>query len=295
MVTWLSNRSLSTYLDVHQCPGVWPENTNYAKVAKAMGMTDQQIADKENIRVLVENRTFNREFFNTLLQDQVGDNVYYWIDLCMGAEGYTKLPLWRFNWPLWNLWMFYNDMERRTGQHSILTKSTIPPAFSFVYCYVHGCTGTVAPPSGPSGVIRIELIATSCYLQCMLMRVCVCGRAPMLYAVIVGRGGNLAWFGGLGSQRYPLGHSGDVIMSWGSLQFQPRFTATAANINFGYWSHDLGGHRPAATSDVSYDPELYTRWLQWGTFAPTLRTHMEHGTDITLSKGIAVKGGWGGE
>ena len=174
IVTWLRNRSLSTYLDVHQCPGVWPENTNYAKVAKAMGMTDQQIADKENIRVLVENRTFNREFFNTLLQDQVGDNVYYWIDLCMGAEGYTKLPLWRFNWPLWNLWMFYNDMERRTGQHSILTKSTIPPAFSFVYCYVHGCTGTVAPPSGPSGVIRIELIATSCYLQCMLMRARVC-------------------------------------------------------------------------------------------------------------------------
>ena len=64
IVTWLRDRSLSSYLDVHQCPGIWPENTNYIRFAKAMGMTDKAIADKENIRVLVENRTFNREFFN---------------------------------------------------------------------------------------------------------------------------------------------------------------------------------------------------------------------------------------
>ena len=100
VVTWLRNRSLSTYLDVHQCPGIWPENRNYARFAKAMGMSDKDIAAKKNIRVLVENRTFNREFFNSLLQDQVGDNLYYWIDLCMGAEGYTALPIWRFNWPV---------------------------------------------------------------------------------------------------------------------------------------------------------------------------------------------------
>jgi hypothetical protein len=55
--------------------------------------------------------------------------------------------------------------------------------------------------------------------------------------------------------------------SWASLQFQPHFTATAANLNFGYWSHDLGGHRPGATGTVSYDQELYLRWLQWGVFA----------------------------
>jgi hypothetical protein len=74
-----------------------------------------------------------------------------------------------------------------------------------------------------------------------------------------------------------MGHSGDVIESWASLQFQPMFTATAANVAFGYWSHDLGGHRPAATADISFDAELYLRWLQWGVFAPTLRAHMEHG------------------
>ena len=29
---------------------------------------------------------------------------------------------------------------------------------------------------------------------------------------------------------------------WESLAFQPYFTATAANVGYGYWSHDIGGH-----------------------------------------------------
>jgi alpha-glucosidase (family GH31 glycosyl hydrolase) len=48
-------------------------------------------------------------------------------------------------------------------------------------------------------------------------------------------------YGGLGNQRYPIGFSGDVMSSWASLAFQPHFTASAANVNFGYWSHDIGG------------------------------------------------------
>jgi hypothetical protein len=30
---------------------------------------------------------------------------------------------------------------------------------------------------------------------------------------------------------------GDVHPSWASLAFQPYFTASAANVGFGYWSH----------------------------------------------------------
>jgi hypothetical protein len=74
-------------------------------------------------------------------------------------------------------------------------------------------------------------------------------------------------WGGLGNHRYQVGFSGDVFPSWDTLSFQPRFTATAANVGYGYWSHDLGGHM----SDP--DPELYTRWIQWGTFSPMFRTH----------------------
>ncbi|HWC17970.1 MAG TPA: TIM-barrel domain-containing protein, partial [Terriglobales bacterium] len=41
-----------------------------------------------------------------------------------------------------------------------------------------------------------------------------------------------------------------------------------------YWSHDIGGHMPGAV-----DPELYTRWIQFGTFSPILRTHTTKNPD----------------
>ena len=70
-------------------------------------------------------------------------------------------------------------------------------------------------------------------------------------------------WGGLGNHRYEIGFSGDTISVWPSLAFQPWFTATAANVGYAYWSHDIGGHMPGAV-----DPELYTRWVQFGVFQP---------------------------
>ncbi len=75
-------------------------------------------------------------------------------------------------------------------------------------------------------------------------------------------------WGGLGNHRYQIGFSGDTISVWASLAFQPYFTATASNVLYGYWSHDIGGHMPGKVS-----PELYTRWIQFGVFSPILRTH----------------------
>lgn len=75
-------------------------------------------------------------------------------------------------------------------------------------------------------------------------------------------------WGGLGSQRYPIGFSGDTIITWDSLQFQPYFTATAANVGYGWWSHDIGGHMGGVE-----EPELYLRWVQYGVFSPILRMH----------------------
>lgn len=75
-------------------------------------------------------------------------------------------------------------------------------------------------------------------------------------------------WGGLGNHRYQIGFSGDTISVWESLAYQPYFTATAANVGYGYWSHDIGGHMPGEV-----DPELYTRWIQFGVFSPILRTH----------------------
>lgn len=75
-------------------------------------------------------------------------------------------------------------------------------------------------------------------------------------------------WGGLGNHRYPIGFSGDTIVTWDSLSFQPYFTLTASNVGFGWWSHDIGGHMGGIE-----DRELYTRWVQFGVFSPILRLH----------------------
>ena len=90
------------------------------------------------------------------------------------------------------------------------------------------------------------------------------GRRPLLFH---------RW-GGLGNHRYQIGFSGDTVSVWPSLAFQPWFTATAANVGYAYWSHDIGGHMPGAV-----DPELFTRWVQFGAFSPILRTHTTKNPD----------------
>ena len=75
-------------------------------------------------------------------------------------------------------------------------------------------------------------------------------------------------YAGVGSHRYPIGFSGDTVISWESLQFQPYFTNTASNIGYGWWSHDIGGHMLGVRDD-----ELMARWVQYGVFSPINRLH----------------------
>ncbi|WP_203662462.1 glycoside hydrolase family 31 protein [Actinocatenispora rupis] len=84
------------------------------------------------------------------------------------------------------------------------------------------------------------------------------GRRPMAFSR----------YAGPGSHRYGVGFSGDTVVTWDSLDFQPEFTATAANIGYGWWSHDIGGHLRGRRDD-----ELATRWVQLGVFSPILRLH----------------------
>lgn len=78
----------------------------------------------------------------------------------------------------------------------------------------------------------------------------------------------LSRYAGLGSHRYPLGFSGDTAISWKVLDFQPYFTANAANAAYSWWSHDIGGHHFGYRDD-----DLYMRWLQFGVFSPIMRLH----------------------
>lgn len=75
-------------------------------------------------------------------------------------------------------------------------------------------------------------------------------------------------YSGIGSHRYPVGFSGDTYVNWSSLDFQPYFTATASNVGYSWWSHDIGGHMHGYR-----DNELTTRWVQLGVFSPINRLH----------------------
>jgi hypothetical protein len=52
------------------------------------------------------------------------------------------------------------------------------------------------------------------------------------------------------------------------LKFQPYFTATAANVGYGWWSNDIGGHMLGIHDNV-----LETRWYWLGVFSPINRLH----------------------
>ncbi len=96
------------------------------------------------------------------------------------------------------------------------------------------------------------------------------------------RGQSFSRFGGVGNHRYPHGFSGDTFMHEVSLYWQVKTTQTAANVLWGYWSHDIGGFHDGqgcpgdATPSNATGAELLLRWIQWGAVAPILRTHCNH-------------------
>jgi alpha-glucosidase/oligosaccharide 4-alpha-D-glucosyltransferase len=75
-----------------------------------------------------------------------------------------------------------------------------------------------------------------------------------------------------GSQRFGLiPWTGDVDRSWGGLQPQTEISLQMGMQGIGYMHSDLGGF---AGGEV-IDPELYTRWLQYGVFQPIYRPHAQ--------------------
>ena len=78
----------------------------------------------------------------------------------------------------------------------------------------------------------------------------------------------LSRYAGVGSHRYPLGFSGDTMVTWKTLAYLPFFTATASNAGYTWWSHDIGGHFHGVKDD-----ELFVRFIQFGVFSPINRLH----------------------
>ena len=98
---------------------------------------------------------------------------------------------------------------------------------------------------------------------------------PLLYNAAVfevtaeEKGRGLVWgrSGTAGSQRFPVGWSGDPASDFDSLAATVRGGLSAGMSGIAFWSHDIGGYRG------SPDPELYVRWAQFGLFSSHSRMH----------------------
>ena len=76
----------------------------------------------------------------------------------------------------------------------------------------------------------------------------------------------LGYNSSLAPHRYPVLYSGKTIVSWDTLNKIPIHNLNAANIGVSWWAHDIGGYFKGVE-----DEELYTRFLQLGTFSPIMK------------------------
>ncbi|MGL5683938.1 MAG: TIM-barrel domain-containing protein [Marinifilaceae bacterium] len=81
------------------------------------------------------------------------------------------------------------------------------------------------------------------------------------------RGAGFSRWAGWGDHRHPIQFSGDAVGNWEMLKFQIKMTATSGNVGCFFWAHDIGGFYNGT------NPELYTRWTQFGLLNSSLRIH----------------------
>lgn len=92
---------------------------------------------------------------------------------------------------------------------------------------------------------------------------------PDMRPLLMMRGGTA------GLQRYSVfPWTTDVSRSWEGMQPQVKLLLSSGLSGLGYMGSDIGGF--AVDPAHPYDPELYVRWLQMGTFSPMLRTHAQY-------------------
>ncbi|MBO1362289.1 DUF5110 domain-containing protein [Prevotella sp. A2931] len=81
------------------------------------------------------------------------------------------------------------------------------------------------------------------------------------------RGCGYSRWAGWGDHRHPIQFSGDAQANWDILAFEVKLTAGSGNGGCYYWAHDIGGFRGQP------NPELTTRWTQFGALSAALRVH----------------------
>ncbi len=72
--------------------------------------------------------------------------------------------------------------------------------------------------------------------------------------------------------QFPIHWSGETLVNWNTLRVLPFFNSTSSNLGLSWWSHDIGGYK-----DGIEEAELYTRYVQLGTFSPIFRFSSKYG------------------
>ena len=88
------------------------------------------------------------------------------------------------------------------------------------------------------------------------------------------RGAGFSRWAGWGDHRHPIQFSGDAYGNWEMLKFEIDLTTTSGNAGCFFWAHDIGGFFDGK------DPELYTRWTQFGLLNSSLRIHSVLSKDL---------------
>lgn len=76
----------------------------------------------------------------------------------------------------------------------------------------------------------------------------------------------------IAEHRYPVTYSGKTIVSWDTLKMIPKYNMLESNIGNSFVAHDIGGFYQGME-----DNELYTRFVQLGTFSPILKFGSDSG------------------
>ena len=66
--------------------------------------------------------------------------------------------------------------------------------------------------------------------------------------------------------RYPVLYSGRTLVDWKTLEQVPLHNEAATNLGVSFWAHDIGGYHKGIE-----ETELYTRFVQLGTFSPIFK------------------------
>ncbi len=258
---WAHEKGLKVTLNLHPADGVGKHEAAFPDFAKAMGLDP---AKTERIPFDCTDRKYMDAYFKLLHHplEKMGID-FWWMDWQQGTG--TKVagldPL------FWLNHLHWTDMARNPAR----TCATAVSAGQTTSQATMGATGSLSASANNSqattspGNVSASSAVTS---QSSPSPQPSPSRESRLRPLIFSR------WGGLGNHRYPIGFSGDTYNNWESLAFQPYFTATAGNVGYAYWSHDIGGHQPGKV-----DPELYVRWIQWGALSPVLRTHTTKNPD----------------